>query len=178
MSRMNMVTDRPTTRQLFQHGIVGGIIAGIVFVLAEMLINVALGKPFLGPLRLISSILLGTQATAPTYSLFGAVVVGLIVHLILAAIFGVIFVYLLAWTGQFSATTEWLLLYGSVYGLALWVVNFHIIAPLLFPQFGQVNEFWNGFFIRTFFYGTVIGAYIAIVHSKEMIAGPPTERSM
>ena len=132
-----------------------------------MLMNVILGEPFLGPLRLISSIVLGTEALQPSYPIVTAGLVGLIVHMILSMIYGLIFVYILKWIGQLHVSTGLLLLYGSLFGLLLWLVNFMVIAPAAFPQFTQVNQLWNGFVAHTFFYGTVLGAYVANTLSQE-----------
>lgn len=156
-------TDRGPAGPLLLHAVTGGIIAGIVFAMAEMFINLIFGRPFFGPLRLISSIALGAEALDPAYSLVTAAVVGLIIHMILSAIYGVIFVYLLFYAGHLSTSTGLLLVFGSLFGLALWVINFLVIAPIAFPQFTQVDQFWNGFLAHTFFYGTVLGAYVAMV---------------
>jgi uncharacterized membrane protein YagU involved in acid resistance len=153
--------EYPAESQLFKHGLIGGIVAGIVFAISEMLINVILGEPFLGPLRLISSIALGTEALQPTYSIVTAGLVGLIVHMILSMIYGLIFVFILKWIGQLHVSTGLLLLYGSLFGLVLWLVNFMVIVPAAFPQFTQVNQLWNGFVAHTFFFGAVLGAYVA-----------------
>jgi len=80
----------------------------------------------------------------------------------MSMLFGLIFIYLLVSIRQVQASTGRLFVYGSLFGLALWVVNFLIIAPVLFPQFTMVNMFWNGFFAHTFFFGTTIGGYVAI----------------
>ena len=154
--------DRRSKGRLFWYGIAGGLISGIVFAMAEMIMNVLMGKPFFGPLRLIGTIVLGQQALAPTFPFVTAVIVGLIVHLVLSMIYGLIFIYLLAAARQAQASTGRLLVYGSLFGLALWVVNFLILATLFFPQFTQVNQFWNGFIAHTFFFGTVIGGYVAL----------------
>ena len=164
--------DAPGRPNLFLNGIVGGIIAGIVFVMAEMLMNVLiLGKPFLGPLRLISSILLGTQAIQLSYPLATSLIVGVIVHLVLSSIFGVVFVYLLSWLKQLNVSAILQLVYGAIYGLVLWVLDFLILAPVFFPQFTRVNQFWNGFVAHTFFFGLVLGIYVAIVYSQREVAG-------
>jgi uncharacterized membrane protein YagU involved in acid resistance len=163
------IEQKPKVR-LFWQGVAGGIISGIIFAMAEMILNVLMGKPFFGPLRLIGSIVLGQQALAPTYPLASAAVVGLIVHMIMSMIFGLIFIYLLAAVRQVQASTGRLLVYGSLFGLALWVVNFLILAPVLFPQFIMVNQFWNGFFAHTFFFGTMIGGYASIVKPKHEVA--------
>jgi uncharacterized membrane protein YagU involved in acid resistance len=167
---MNQRTVEQKPRiNLFWHGIAGGIISGIIFAMAEMILNVLMGKPFFGPLRLIGSILLGQQALAPIYPLASAALVGLMVHMIMSMIFGLIFIYLLSAVRQLQVSTGRLLVYGSLFGLALWVVNFQILAPALFPQFTLVNQFWNGFFAHTFFFGTMIGGYMAIAIPKQEV---------
>ncbi|MEJ2598644.1 MAG: hypothetical protein P8Z00_09945 [Anaerolineales bacterium] len=160
---------------LIWRGVAGGIISGIIFAMAEMILNVLMGKPFLGPLKLISSVVLGKQAVAPTYPLASALVVGLITHMIMSMIFGLIFIYLLTAVRQLQASTGRLLVYGSLFGLALWVVNFQILAPVLFPQFTTVNQFWNGFFAHTFFFGTMIGGYMSIVAPKREVVEAQSE---
>jgi uncharacterized membrane protein YagU involved in acid resistance len=162
------IVQKPANH-LFWHGVVGGVISGIIFAMAEMILNVLMGKPFFGPLRLIGSILLGQQALAPTYPLASAAVVGLIVHMIMSMVFGLIFIYLLAAVRQVQTSTGRLLAYGSLFGLALWVVDFLILAPALFPQFTMVNQFWNGFFAHTFFFGTMIGGYVSIAIPKHEV---------
>jgi uncharacterized membrane protein YagU involved in acid resistance len=171
------IDQKPKIR-LFWQGVAGGIISGIIFAMAEMILNVLLGKPFFGPLKLISSIVLGIQAVAPTYPLASAAVVGLIVHMVMSMIFGLTFIYLLAAVRQVQAPTGRLLVYGALFGIALWVVNFLILAPVLFPQFTKVNQFWNGFFAHTFFFGTMIGGYVSIVKPKhEVVQGQGAGRT-
>jgi len=165
---MNQKTVEQKPRiNLFWHGVAGGVISGIIFAMAEMILNVLMGKPFFGPLRLIGSILLGQEALAPSYPLASASLVGLIVHMIMSMIFGLIFIYILGIVGQIQVSNGRLLIYGSLFGLALWVVNFLILAPVFFPQFTTVNQFWNGFFAHTFFFGTMIGGYVAIAIPKQ-----------
>lgn len=159
-----MAVQRQATGKLLQHGIVGGIVAGIVFAIVDMILAVVLmGAPFVAPLQMIGAIVLGPQAMDLTYPLGTAVITGALVHLVLSSIFGVIFVYLLAFTRQLNASTGVLLLYGSLFGLALWVVNFLIIAPIAFPWFAMIDQFWFGFVAHTFFFGTVLGGYVAAV---------------
>jgi uncharacterized membrane protein YagU involved in acid resistance len=171
---MNQKTiDQKPKANLFWQGIAGGIISGIIFAMAEMILNVLMGKPFFGPLKLISSIVLGQPALAPTYPLISAAVVGLIVHMIMSMMFGLVFIFLLAAVRQVQASTGRLLVYGWLFGLALWVVDFLILAPLLFPQFTTVNQLWNGFVAHTFFFGAMLGGYVSIVNPKHEVSRAP-----
>jgi len=163
MSNQSLSTLEDST--LAVKGAIGGLISGIIFAMAEMFLNLFLGKPFLGPLRLISTIALGKQAAAPNYALGTSLVVGLITHMMMSIIFGLVFVFLLKAVHQLDASTGLNLVLGSVYGVGQWVVNFLILAPIFFPQFSTVNQFWNGFFAHTFFFGTMIGGYLSITGS-------------
>ena len=171
------VYEVPNQPNLLVSGAVGGVIAGIIFAVSEMLINVLiLGRSFVGPLRLISTIVLGRQAVQPTYPLATAVIVGVIFHLILAALYGIAFVYLLSWTRQLKEPPILLLIYGTFYGLLLWVLNFLVIAPAVFPQFTNANQFWNGFVAHTFFFGTVLGIYTALTYARREPVGETTQK--
>jgi hypothetical protein len=148
--------------QLLLHGIVGGIIAGLVFAVADMVMAVAvMDAPFYAPLLMIGAIVLGPQTMDPGYPVAQAAAAAIPLHMMMSALYGVVFVYLLALLRQLSASTPVLLVLGSIFGLALWVVNFLIIAPIAFPWFAMVDQFWLGFVAHTFFFGTVIGAYVA-----------------
>ncbi len=147
-------------------GVGYGVLAWIVFAMGEMFINLFMGKDFFGPLRLIGSMALGTQALVPSYSLLIAGIVGLMVHMMMSAIFGLIFFTLLEVFRQRGKSSLSLLVYGSIFGLLLWVVNFLVIAPVLFPQFGMVSQLWHGFLAHTFLYGSMIGLFAALSKTK------------
>lgn len=166
ISRIN-IKHQNNTGWIIRQGVSYGILAGIIFAMGEMFINLFMGKDFFGPLRLIGSMVLGTQALMPTYSLLVAGLVGVIVHMMMSMIFGLIFFALLTVFKQRSASSLGLLVYGSIFGLLLWVINFLIIAPILFPQFGMVSQLWNGFFAHTFLFGSMIGLFAAATKPKE-----------
>lgn len=44
-------------------------------------------------------------------------------------------------------------------GLPLWLVNFYIIAPAVFPWFTNANPVVQ-FLAHTFFFGTALGIYL------------------
>lgn len=175
MGSVSTAFDPRVGGQLFRHGVVGGTSAGIIFAITEMLMNFAMGRPFLGPLRLISTMVLGPQAIEPSYPWTTVLLRGGAVHLVLSAFFGVIFMYLLAAVRLLGSGTGRLVVYGTLYGFLLWVVNFVIIAPIFFPQFTPVDQFWNGFVAHTFFYGTILGGYVAAVRLRSMVSRSAAE---
>jgi len=144
-----------------KQGAIAGVIAGIVFALFEMIMAAALKDAFFGPLRMISGIALGKEALQPSYGLATAVSVGIIVHMIDAIVFGVIFGLIVAAVPMLARSTATLVGAASVYGLVLWLVNFYLIAPVV--GWNWVPTMTNPvvqFFAHTFFFGTVLGYYL------------------
>lgn len=154
-----------STGWAIKHGIGGGVLAGIVFAVAEMVgARLIQGNPFLMPLAAISSVLIGDPPpqVVDEYSTASFVLIGLATHMVLAALFGVIFALFVAKVRavqSFGAIIVW----ASVWGLALWVINFYVLAPLIgrpwFTEMAPVQQF----VYHTFFFGTVLGIYLAAV---------------
>ncbi|WP_047866505.1 hypothetical protein [Rubrobacter aplysinae] len=147
-------------------GAAAGAIAGIVFIVFEMIMAGLSGPSPFGPLRLISAIVLGQGALppAPTIGLPAAIIVGLIVHFVLATVFGVIFGAILGGlssrVGALAGSRGALIGAATAGGLLLWIVNFFVIAPIAFPWFTMANQVVQ-FFAHTFFFGTAFGLLLA-----------------
>lgn len=143
-----------------KQGIIGGIIAGIVFAMAEMIGAAFIaGNPFIMPLKAIASVPLGTPP--PEIPTGTAIPVGIIFHMLMSMIFGVIFALLVVYIAALRSSPTILVIAATVFGLILWVVNFYILAPLIgrpwFTQTPPVQQF----VYHTFFFGTVLGLYLA-----------------
>jgi uncharacterized membrane protein YagU involved in acid resistance len=150
-------------------GAVAGIVAGLVFAAFEMLASafMAGADAFFMPLRMIGAIALGPEALDPGYSLATAAFAGVIVHIILAVIYGLIF-------GAFAATLRGpgaFVGFGSLFGFALWLINFYLIAPSAFPWFLEANPMVQ-FIAHTFFFGSVLGLWLWKSHERSGLEGP------
>lgn len=151
------------TGSAIKQGIAGGIVAGLVFAMFEMVAAAALmgADAFFMPLRMIGAIALGPAALDPGYSLVTAAVVGVVVHMMLSAVFGGLFGAALSVVPGLTGSTGTLLAVASVFGLLLWVVNFYVLAPAFgwtwFPD--KTNPVVQ-FFAHTFFFGTALGIYL------------------
>lgn len=143
-------------RRWARTGLTMGIIAGISFIVFELVIAGITGPSAAMPLRAISAIVLGRGALEPSIHVAVAVVVGLIVHFILSAIFGLILGVVIGIIRPLSNNRGMLLLSAVVYGLLLWLINFYVIAPQTFPWFTEANPIVQ-FFAHTVFYGSVLG---------------------
>ncbi|MGH2356093.1 MAG: hypothetical protein ACRDI2_16205 [Chloroflexota bacterium] len=145
-------------------GITGGILAGIVFAAFEMGMAALLMGPaaFFAPLRMISAIALGESALDPGYDLATAALTGIVVHLVLSAIFGAIFGLLVAGAPAMVNSSGGLVGAASIYGLLLWLVNFYLIALAAgWTWFPEMTNPIVQFVAHTFFYGSVLGLYLS-----------------
>jgi hypothetical protein len=141
-------------------GILGGIIAGIAFAMFEMIMAVVLdgGDAFFMPLRMIGGIALGTSALDPATSLLTAGGVGLLVHMILSMTYGVVVAGVLSVAPQLSASRTAVVVSASAAGLALWIVNFHVLAQAFgWTWFPDDTNAAVQFVAHTFFFGSVLG---------------------
>ena len=157
------VGARPATRRWTIAGLVGGIIAGIVFAVFEMVVAAIMGQGFFAPLMMIGAIVLGQRALPmpePTIRLSTIVPVGIAVHMVLSMIYGAVFGTVASSVG-FLRNNRWALIgVATVFGFALWIVNFYVVAPILFPWFEMANPVVQ-FFAHTFFFGTALGVVLA-----------------
>jgi hypothetical protein len=153
--------------ELLRHGLIAGVIAGITLVAEEMVATVLLGGSASDPFRLVASVVFGRQALSSDFAVWISLLVGAAAHLVLSALFGLVFVFLVAGTYQLAARLPLRLIYGVLYGLGLWELNVLTVLHLLFPQvaplFGLANQIWNGIVAYAIFYGLVLGAYLAFV---------------
>ena len=130
------------TKRGVMEGVGFGLIAGVIFAAVEIIAAAILGNQPMMPVRLFASVLLGPSAlqSAP---LDTAVVVGYGMHLTLSAFYGL--VYGVANALLLSPTTERSLgrqaELGLFYGLAIWLVNYQLIARMFYPWFLEPPQF-------------------------------------
>jgi uncharacterized membrane protein YagU involved in acid resistance len=160
-----------------KNGAIMGLVAGVIFIVFEMVVAGIMQGTFFGPLRMMSAIALGSGALDPTYSLITAIIVGLIVHLILSAIYGVIFGAIANALPKAHQNRPNLIWIASAFGLLLWLANFYVIAPLFFPWFTNANPIVQ-LVAHTFFYGTAIGLLLTTQHltAREIPGDRPVQQ--
>jgi uncharacterized membrane protein YagU involved in acid resistance len=137
-------------------GIVGGLIAGLFFIIGEVALAVALGRSPLAPLRMIAGIVLGPAALDRTRVDFGtAAGVGLLIHFILSPLYGVIFSALV--DAIAALRQAGIVRTGLVFGLSLWLVNFYVISlPFGWGWFAKMNPFAQ-FILHSVVFGGSLG---------------------
>lgn len=139
-----------------------GISAGGIFLIFEMLVAGRVGPGAFGPLRMIGATVLGENAlpTQQTMGLLLVVPVALIVHFVLSAVYGAVFGTVAGSIGALKGNRRTLVGAATAFGFTLWIVNFYVIAPVLFPWFGMANPVVQ-FIAHTFFFGTTLGLILA-----------------
>lgn len=158
---MARVTREPTveTGTAVKYGIIGGIIAGALFAISEMVMAALMGMPAWVPLQMIGAIVLGPGVLPPSAPTISTVLVGMIVHFILSAIYGVVLALIALAIPALRSSVGLMTIVGMVYGLVLWLVNFYVIAPVLFPWFAEASPVVQ-FVAHVFFFGAVLGYYL------------------
>jgi uncharacterized membrane protein YagU involved in acid resistance len=122
------------TRQFVGKGIATGMIAGIVMGMYAMLASATfLGQGFFTPLYGIASPLIGPQPMTTsmqqgTYFTPGPALLGLVVHMLWAALYGVIF-GLLARAAHLTGAPA--IVAGLVYGIAVMLAMSLVVLPLV-----------------------------------------------
>lgn len=160
-----MTTDRLGGRSMpmatwLRAGLVGGVIAGIVFAMFEMIMAVVLngGDAFFMPLRMIGAIGVGKTALDPSTSLLTAGGAGLVIHMVLSMMYGVVVAGVIAKAGTLAQSSVSVVVVASAAGFGLWILNFFVLAGVFgwnwFPDSQNVAV---QFVAHTVMFGTVLG---------------------
>ncbi|HVA87996.1 MAG TPA: hypothetical protein VNF73_16945 [Candidatus Saccharimonadales bacterium] len=160
MSTATFTDRRIATGTWIRYGIVGGIVGGIVFAMFEMIMAVVLngGDAFFMPLRMIGAIALGKSALDPTSSLLTSGGAGLVVHMALSMMYGVVVAGVLALVPSLSRSTVAVLVLASLAGFGLWIMNFFVLAGVFgWTWFPDSQNVAVQFVAHTFMYGSVLG---------------------
>lgn len=111
-------------------GLGAGLVGGVVMLLFAMIVTAARGLGFWLPARGIAASVLGVTALVMGG---GAVVLGVALHLAVAAAWGLLFSWLFAWLAGHEPQPAFALLVGIVYGLLVLAVMTWLVLPWLDP---------------------------------------------
>ena len=146
------------------HGARAGLLAGLALGVVEITASAVLrGDPWL-PFDFATAIIVGLEALAPAFSLPASVALGSVLHVLLSIVFGAVFLGGLALTFQLSARPWLMLVYGMLFGVTMWEVNFLAVLPVIAPELtGRLDlatQLWSGILSYSLIYGPVLGAYV------------------
>jgi hypothetical protein len=145
--------------------VVAGVIAGSCLVGFEMVATSLNGAGPAGmPLRMAAAIVLGRRALAPEYTLAVAGILGVAVYIALSVVGATVFAAIASWipvitAGELLSTGVELAFAGVVFGMAVWLVNCYMVAPLAgwtwFPENAHHTIAFLG-------YGVLFGGVLGI----------------
>jgi hypothetical protein len=162
--RVGLEVERRDRWEVVSHGTFAGLSAGFILGLAEIVASDALrGDPWL-PFDFAVAIVVGPEALAPEFPVVASVALGIVIHVLLSVLFGVVFVSALALTFQLSARPWLIVFYGVIFALTVWEVNFLAVLPVIAPELrGRIDlatQLWNGIVSYCLVYGPVLAAYV------------------
>jgi hypothetical protein len=155
------------TRRSIVEGIGFGLVAGVLFAVAEVVASAAMGQPGFAPFQMFASVLFG--AGAFEFGAGTAILAGGLIHLVLAGLFGLIY-GLLNDRLPLGSHTSWGTQagLGVAFGAALWLVNFQIIARALFPWFLEANQIVQ-LLLHAIFFGLPLGLMYAAAERRALL---------
>jgi hypothetical protein len=140
-------------------GAVAGVAMAAFAASASWLVD---GRALL-PARAAAGIVLGERAVEAGFSAAAAVGVGTLVHLTLAAAYGMVFAVLAAALPDVRRSLFTFAAAGAAFGLGLWVFNHFLVAPLAFPWFADLAQPAVAA-AHGLVYGPLLGVLLALRH--------------
>lgn len=162
--RVGVPVERRDSWELAMHGSRAGLLAGVALGVVEITASTILSDDPWLPFNFAAAIIVGPEALAPTFPLTAAAALGTVLHGLLSIAFGVAFLASLALTFQLSARPPLIVLYGILFGVTVWEVNFlavlPVIAPTLTGRLDLATQLWNGIASYSLVYGPALAVYI------------------
>lgn len=140
-----------------------GLVAGLAFMMAEMLLVwLVQGMSPWGPPRMIAAMALGRDMLPPPADFsFVGVMTAMLIHFPLSIVYGLVLGWAIHRLDKGAA-----LLVGAVFGLiAVYAVNFYLIAPVVFPWFVEARN-WVGALAHVIFGVVLAGTYVAMRRAR------------
>ncbi|MHB1414577.1 MAG: hypothetical protein ACYC1C_04930 [Chloroflexota bacterium] len=170
-SEPNIAQSLDLARAL-KYGVGGGIIAGITFAIAEMVLAALTDTGPLAPLQMIGAILLGPAVLPQAGPTAGIIVSAFIVHFVLSAIYGVILAGVAPVLPFIQPSAAQMTVLGMLFGLLLWAGNYYLIAPAAFPWFTHTQPLVQ-MTAHILFFGAVLGYYLGTQLSQHAEPAQP-----
>ncbi len=141
-------------------GLLAGLIGGIGMAMLMMIVTALAGMGFLVPLYAIAATF--NRSWAMTHGFNGGpLLVGLMLHMVNSAIFGLIFTLLLRWVFPRALALPLAAVAGMVWGLILLFVNQLIVLPIADPPMVTATSgIFGWWLVAHLMYGVVLGAIV------------------
>jgi hypothetical protein len=161
MSTSGQSTRSTGTGRTVVAGAIAGLIGGVAMAMVMMIVTALAGMGFLAPLYAIAATFNRSWAMTKGFDL-APLLVGLMLHMINSALFGLLFTLLLR--GLFPralALPAAAAVAGMAWGLILLVVNQFIVLPLADPPLVTATSgIFGWWLVGHLMYGVVLGAIV------------------
>jgi len=160
-----------------KNGLGFGLLAGVVFAVAQCLTSWLAGEGVLRPIRYAASEVLGARALAEP-SLALTLAVGLILHLAFSAFLGLAYSLIDA---RLSPELRTSVLHqtavGMLFGIGVWVLTFQFMGRGYFPWFLQLPQF-SQMVMHAVFFGAPLGLLFAAAERRRAAVAAFEQRSL
>jgi hypothetical protein len=146
-------------------GAIAGIVAGMVMAMYAMLVSATfLGQGFFTPLYGIASPIVGPEAMMTSMKqglnfAFGPALVGLVVHMMWSAFYGIVFGLIVSRLQLAGAAA---VIGGMVYGIAVMLVMGFLVLPIVGAGAMPGMIGWPSFTVEHLMFGLVLGLWPAV----------------
>ena len=144
---------RPERKRLLLAGALAGVIAGLIMGMVAMIRSAAVGAGFWLPLQAMAATYMGPMALVNGAS---AVFVGLLTHMVVSALWGTLFGYLVDRTTAAGSAVVG----GLFFGVAVWFLMTFIALPIFDPVMRARVAMYSGWW---FVYHLIFGASLAFI---------------
>ena len=157
---------------IWKAGLLAGLIAGAVELAALIGLLLAQGVSIWVPVRMTAAIVLGQGVLPPPESFDGAATaIALTLHFGLSAVYGMVIALLIRRLERMPA-----LAVGAAFGIAVWLLNYFVLAPSFFPWLIAQRGALSTPFLHAIFGVAAVGAYLAMA-ARERRTGADRRQS-
>jgi hypothetical protein len=157
---------------IWKAGLLSGLIAGAVELVVLLGLVIGQGASIWVPVRMTAAIVLGQGVLPPPETFDGAAAaIALTIHFGLSAVYGLIIALLIRRLERMPA-----LAVGVAFGIAVWLVNYFVLAPSIFPWLLAQRGALSTPFLHAIFGVAAVGAYLAIA-ARERRSGADRRRA-
>ncbi|HLL00515.1 MAG TPA: hypothetical protein VK539_08025 [Myxococcaceae bacterium] len=160
-----------------KNGLGFGLLAGVVFAVAQCLTSWLAGEGVLRPIRYAASEVLGARALAEP-SLALTLAVGLILHLAFSAFLGLAYSLIDArLSPELRPSVLHQTAVGMLFGIGVWVLTFQFMGRGYFPWFLQLPQF-SQMVMHAVFFGAPLGLLFAAAERRRAAVAAFAQRSL
>lgn len=149
----------PRSEHVGLAGALAGLGGGLAMTIVAALLTSALDQDLWLQPKVIASLVLGPSASEAAGFVLGPVVLGLLIHLLVATLLGVVFARFMHHIARLPSDFGVPEVAGVVFGLLIWAVAYFVVLPVVAP--GLLGIYAPALLIQHLVYGASTGLLYA-----------------